>query len=117
MGILPHHPVDIVDAPVTGRAGRPPDRAATILEGSYQVEGATVHLVELRQYVERRDDRGTYSLITAMVRAGPHSIEMLYDEGYRGEDALDRAREFLVSQMGVSGLVLRAVMAIRDAAG
>lgn len=109
--------MDIVDVPGTGRTSRPPDGAVTILEGSYEVEGITVHLVELRQYIERRDDLGAYSLITAMVRAGSHSIEMVYDEGYRGEDALDRAKEFLVSQMGVSGLVLRAVIAIRDAAG
>lgn len=109
--------MDIVDVPGAGRTSRPPDGAVIILEGSYDVQGYTVHLVELRQYIERRDDLGAYSLITAMVRAGPHSIEMVYDEGYRGEDALDRAKEFLVSQMGISGLVLRAVIAIRDAAG
>ena len=109
--------MEIIDVPDRSRVGRPPDGSMTILEGSYQIHGATITLVELRRYVERRDDRGAYSLITARIRAGSHLIEMVYDEGYWGEDALERAAEFLRSQMGVAGLVLRAVVAIRDAAG
>jgi hypothetical protein len=38
---------------------------------------------------------------------------MIYDEGYRGEDSLNRTVKFLVSNMGLSALVLRSTIALK----
>ena len=40
---------------------------------------------------------------------------MMYDEGFRGEDSLKRTAEFVTSNMGISALILRSVIALRDA--
>ena len=39
---------------------------------------------------------------------------MLYDEGFRGIDALDRASKFLTENLGISGLILRSIIALKD---
>ena len=39
---------------------------------------------------------------------------MIYDEGFRGDDSLSRAKEFLISNLGISGLILRSVIALRE---
>lgn len=64
--------------------------------------------IELRQYIAHTDRRGPYSIITAYIRTDQDTIEMLYDEGYRGEDALKEAATFLMNMVGVSALVTRA---------
>jgi hypothetical protein len=38
---------------------------------------------------------------------------MIYDEGYRGNNVLNRAKEFLASNLGISGLILRSVITLR----
>jgi hypothetical protein len=42
------------------------------------------------------------------------SVEMIYDEGFRGEQSLLRASEFLTSNLGISGLILRSIIALRE---
>jgi hypothetical protein len=39
---------------------------------------------------------------------------MIYDEGFLGEDALSRAFTFLTTNLGLSGLVLRSIISIRQ---
>jgi hypothetical protein len=39
---------------------------------------------------------------------------MIYDEGFRGEDSLLRASKFLISNLGISGLILRSVISLRE---
>ncbi len=71
--------------------------------------------VELRLYVERTDEHlGDFSLITSFVETDKGTVEMIYDEGYRGADSLKRASEFLTSNLGISGLILRSVISLRD---
>ena len=53
-------------------------------------------------------------MITSFVETDHGSVEMIYDEGFRGEDALLRASEFLKSNLGISGLILRSVIALRE---
>ena len=66
-------------------------------------------------YKERYDEKlGEYSLITSFVDTDKGSIEMIYDEGFRGQDALKRASDFLTSNLGMSGLILRSVISIRE---
>ena len=42
------------------------------------------------------------------------SVEMIYDEGFRGENPLLRAAEFLTSNLGISGLILRSIISLRE---
>jgi hypothetical protein len=39
---------------------------------------------------------------------------MIYDEGFRGDDSLNRTKQFLVSTVGISGLILRSIIALRQ---
>lgn len=109
-----HICVRIVDMADPRRVDRDPDGHVVVLDGEYLIHGATVSKVELRLYAERREGE-TYSVITAAVQVGAHSVEMLYDEGYHGKDALVRAAEFLVSMLGISALVRRALIAMEEA--
>ena len=48
--------------------------------------------IELRYYIEKVDKKlGTYCLITSFVQTDKGTIEMIYDEGFLGDDALSRA--------------------------
>ena len=91
---------------------RDPDETILIMEGSYNMHDITVCRIELRRYIIRHDKLGTYSVITAHIHINDDTIEMRYDEGYRGDDALSRAAAFLRDMVGVSGLVLRARIAL-----
>ena len=71
--------------------------------------------MELRLYIEKNDEKlGPFSLITSFVQTNKGSVEMIYDEGYRGEDSLNRTVKFLVSNMGLSALILRSIIALKS---
>jgi len=40
---------------------------------------------------------------------------MLYDEGYRGADTLEQTADFLKFYLGLSSLILRSVIALKEA--
>ena len=104
----------IVDVPDAQRVDRNPDDVKVLFSsGGFVQDGFVVRRVELRLY-ETDGIRGAYSLITSFVDTDQGSIEMVYDEGYRGSRPLARAAEFLVSQMGLSPLILRSIIAIRS---
>jgi len=99
------------------RITRSPDSTATLFsEGSYSDHDFIIKKVELRLFVEKNDEKlGPYSLITSLVDTDKGSIEMLYDEGYLGENSLEKAREFLISNLGMSGLILRSIISLKSA--
>ena len=69
----------------------------------------------MRQYVERADDRlGDYSLLTVVVETDKGSIEMKYDEGFRGADAFQSAVTMLTQYVGLSALINRALIALSE---
>ena len=107
----------IIDILNPDRVNRTPDQFVTIFsEQNYSEHGFKIQKVELRLFVEKIDkDLGPYSLITSFVDTDKSSIEMIYDEGYRGINSLESAKEFLVKNLGISGLILRSVIAL-DAA-
>ncbi|ABK76894.1 conserved hypothetical protein [Cenarchaeum symbiosum A] len=110
-------PVKIIDLYDPARVAREPDDMIDVLSGSFEEGGHTVHKVQLRLYTEGDGgELGPYSLITSYVEADAGSVEMIYDEGYRGADALGRAAKFLAESMGVSGVVLRSMMALEGGA-
>ena len=107
--------MDIVDLHDPQRVNRTPnDTMILFSEGSFIQDEFKISKVELRLYLEKSDEKlGDYSLITSFVETDKGTVEMVYDEGYRGEDSLKRASEFLTSNLGISGLILRSVISLR----
>jgi hypothetical protein len=97
-----------------GRTGRPPDRAKVLMAGAQKNQGFVIQKVELRQYVERRDERlGDYSLLTVVVETDRGTAEMKYDEGFRGPDALESAATMLMQYVGLASLINRALIELQ----
>jgi len=95
-----------------GRTSRPPDRKHIILTGgTQQNQGFVIKKIEMRQYIERKDkDLGDYSLLTVVVDTDHGEVEMKYDEGFRGPDALDSAVTMLMQYTGLASLINRAII-------
>jgi len=108
--------MNIVDLHDPQRVNRTPDDVEVLLSsGNFVQDGFTISKVELRLYNERTDEKlGDYSLITSFVETDKGSLEMIYDEGFRGEKPLSRAAEFLTSNLGISGLILRSIISLRE---
>ncbi|MCV0392332.1 MAG: hypothetical protein K5790_03440 [Nitrosopumilus sp.] len=106
----------IIDLYDPARVNRIPDEIHVLFSsGNFLQDGFTISKVELRLYNEREDEKlGTFCLITSFVETDKGSIEMIYDEGFRGNDPLLRASEFLKSNLGISGLILRSVISLRE---
>jgi len=106
----------IVDLHDPQRVNRTPDKIEVLLSsGDFIQDEFRISKVELRLYNERTDEKlGQYSLITSFVETDKGSIEMIYDEGFRGENSLSRAAEFLISNLGISALILRSIISIRE---
>ena len=97
------------------RVNRIPDQTEILLSsGDFEDQGFLIKRVELRLYIEKFDEKlGKYSLITSFVETDKDTVEMIYDEGYRGEDALNRTVKFLISNLGLSSLILRSIITIK----
>lgn len=110
------HKMKIVDLHDPNRINRIPDGVEVLFtSGDFEQEGFSVTKVELRHYVERIDENlGPYSLITSYVETDKGSVEMIYDEGYRGDDSLNRTVKFLISNLGISGLILRSLITLKN---
>ena len=106
----------IVDLHNPQRVNRDPDGVEVLLSsGNFVQDEFKISKVELRLYTERTDEKlGDYSLITSFVETDKGSVEMIYDEGFRGEEPLLRAAKFLTSNLGISGLVLRSIITLRE---
>jgi hypothetical protein len=84
-------------------------------KGSQKNQGFVIQKIEMRQYVERRDEkRGDYSLLTTVVETDRGSVEMKYDEGFRGPDALESAVTMLTQYVGLASLINRALIELQQ---
>ena len=108
--------MNIIDLYDPQRVNRDPDAVEVLVSlGNFVEQGFSVHTVELRLYLEKTDVLlGAYSLITSFVDTDKGSVEMIYDEGYRGNDSLKRTVQFLTSNLGISGIILRSIITLRD---
>jgi len=108
--------MNIVDLHDPQRVDRTPDDVKILLStGNFVQDDFVISKVELRLYNERTDEKlGNYSLITSFVETDKGSIEMIYDEGFRGEMPLSRAADFLTANLGISGLILRSIISLRE---
>ena len=97
------------------RVNRIPDQTEILLSsGDFEDQNFLIKRVELRLYIEKFDEKlGNYSLITSFVETDKGTVEMIYDEGYRGEDALNRTVKFLISNLGLSSLILRSIITLK----
>ncbi len=101
----------ITDNVNPNRISRQPDKTFQLLSGGFVEQGFTINLIELRQFVEKTDEKlGPYSLITSLVDTDKGQVEMIYDEGFRGENALERAATFVLNNLGLSGIILRSII-------
>jgi hypothetical protein len=107
--------MNIIDLHNPQRINRNPDGVKVLFSsGNFVDQGFSVHKVELRLYLEKTDEKlGPYSLITSFVETDKGSVEMIYDEGFRGEDSLNRTVQFLTANLGLSGLILRSIITLR----
>jgi len=110
-----NYDLKIIDIHNPERVNRKPDQIEILFSsGDFEEQGFLVKHVELRLYVEKNDEKlGPFSLMTSFVQTNKGSVEMIYDEGYRGEDSLNRTVKFLVSNMGLSALILRSIIALK----
>ena len=106
----------IIDLADPNRVNKEPDNSEILFNSDdYEEQGFLIQRVELRLYVEHVDESlGPYSLITSFVQTDKGSVEMIYDEGYRGENFLNRTITFLVSNLGLSGLILRSIISLQS---
>ena len=108
--------MNIVDLHDPKRVDGTPDAVEILFSnGNFTQDDFKISRVELRLYNEKIDEKlGVFSLITSFVETDKGSVEMIYDEGFRGEDSLLRATEFLTSNLGISGLILRSVITLQE---
>ena len=94
------------------RVDRNPDKIIELLSnGSITENGYLIKNIQLRLYIEKYDKKlGQYSLITSLIETDKGSVEMIYDEGYRGNNALETSSKFLTENLGVSSLILRSLI-------
>ena len=106
----------IIEVSEPQRIDRPPDKTISLLSGGkFFEQGHVVQNISLNLYIQKKDEKlGPYSLMTAVVETDKGIIEMTYDEGYRGEHALEEAAAFLTSHLGISGLILRSIMQLNQ---
>ena len=101
-----------VDISNPKRIDQIPDKIIQILsDGTTAEKGYKIKNIQLRLYIEKNDKKlGPYSLITSLVETDKGSVEMVYDEGFRGNNALERSSKFLTDNLGISGLTLRSLI-------
>jgi hypothetical protein len=102
----------IIEVSDPERINRAPDKTIVLMsDGNFLERGHVVKSVALNLYIQKKNDTlGPYSLITALVETDKGSIELTYDEGWRGVNALEEGAAFLTSHLGISGLILRSVI-------
>jgi hypothetical protein len=108
-----------VDIPDSQRIEREPDNRSMIFaDGKITQEGVEIKQIELLQYKIKTDEAlGEYSIITALIDTDRGQIEILYDEGYRGNDALNESANMLTQNLGLSGLILRSLISLKNKLG
>lgn len=104
----------VIDLQNPDRIRGGPDDTKVLLSGSFTQDGLSVSKIELRLYHEHTHEKlGQFSLITCYMETDSGPVEMLYDEGFRGDTPLEDAATFITHNLGVSGLVLRSAIALQ----
>jgi hypothetical protein len=93
-----------------------PDQIISLIQNGSLIQNEfKIKTVEMRSYKQYTDKNlGVFIIITAYVETDKGSIEILYDEGYRGPNALSNSVEFLTQNLGLSGLLLRCIISLKN---
>ena len=107
--------VKVIDVVNPQRINKTPDKTIVLLSGGNFIEqGFTIQEIQLCLYLQEHDAKlGPYSLMTVLVKTDNGEIEMTYDEGYRGKNALEEAAGFLTANLGLSSLILRSIIQLK----
>ena len=105
-----------VDIPDVKRiTNKPNNRTVIFSDGKITQDDIEIQKIELLQYKIKNDEElGVYSIITALVDTDHGIIEILYDEGYRGDNALNESVNMLIQNLGLSGLILRSIISLKN---
>jgi len=105
-----------IDIPDSKRIECDPDNRTVIFtNGKIQQDNVEISQIELLQYKIKTDQSlGDYSIITALIDTDHGQIEILYDEGYRGIDALKESANMLIQNLGLSGLITRSLISLKN---
>jgi len=108
-----------IDIPDSQRIQSEPDNKMIIFrDGKIKQDGIEINQIELLEYKIKKDQSlGDYSIITALIDTTQGQIEILYDEGYRGPDALKESANMLIQNLGLSGLILRSLISLKQQLG
>jgi hypothetical protein len=106
----------ITDVANPERVNRKPDKTITLLSsGNFTEQGFIIKKIELRLFIEKIDQKlGPFSLVTSLVETDKGDVEMTYDEGYRGEDVLEKTANFILNNLGLSGIILRSLLVLQS---
>ena len=106
----------IIDIAEPSKVDREPDQTISLIQNGNLVEdGFKIQTVEMRSYKQHTDKKlGVFTIITAYIQTDNDSIEILYDEGYRGQNALDDSVKFLTQNLGLSSLILRCILSLKN---
>jgi len=106
----------IIDIAEPSKIDREPDQSMTIIQNGNSIQdGFQIKTLEMRLYNQRKDQSlGTFTIITVYVQTDKGSIEILYDEGYRGETALDDSVKLLTENLGLSSLIMRCIISLKN---
>ena len=106
----------IIDIAEPSKIDREPDQSMTIFQNGNSIQdGFQIKTLEMRLYNQRKDQSlGTFTIITVYVQTDKGSIEILFDEGYRGETALDDSDKLLTENLGLSSLIMRCIISLKN---
>jgi hypothetical protein len=98
------------------RIKRNPDKSVVLLTNvKIENEGYIIEHIEIRQYIEKSDPTlGSYSLLTVFIKINNDIVEMKYDEGFRGDNAIDSAVTMLKQYVGFASLINRALIELQS---
>lgn len=86
---------------------RLPDDIVVILQEPLNMHDMLVEKIELRLYRITQEGR-SYDVVVVHLEMGGHTIQMTYDEGHCRCDSLQKTADFIMSQLGMSAIILRA---------
>jgi hypothetical protein len=106
----------IVDVAEPSRIDSEPDQVISLIQNGNSVQdGFKIQSIEMRSYKQQTDENlGVFTIITAYLQTDKGSIEILYDEGFRGSNALPDSVKFLTENLGLSGLILRCIISLKN---
>ena len=106
----------IIDISEPSRINKKPDQIIKLVTDCKSIqEGFQIQTVELRSYLQHTDDKlGVFTIVTAFIKTDKGSIEILYDEGYHGDMALQNSAKFLTENLGLSSLILRSTISLKN---